>query len=520
MERTACILVDSGEKVDVDDLLEDDEYLTAILLTHAHADHYQTLASNLRDAAPIFTSNGTADVLETVLSDAERHCDTIGDTDAVLEAIEPIDCWESPIEGVRVIPVPAGHAPGATGFAIQFDGGSGMETVLATGDWTTQRFAGFSGFDSSLPLDVGAIFLTGATSDCYTDSLTDSVAAICKRVYAGSPVVTSASGLNGIKYAYLLGHFGQRFDHPSEVKIVGQMANLYEDLEYTVPNVEAIPNFDDPEDVLAPETVTIAGPEAPTEGSSGQLFGAIKNDATATLVQLHGGGQISTDSATCTTYDFELVPHPTETEIDAMVEGFDPMQVVVTHQRPKKGDRFKQRYRSFVWSNGTSDEYTLYEAGDWQAPPWMSAEAVQLAHRTDGSGESQHSGDSVVESNHDEKRVLPSCRREATTVDLAAEGLDLPALEEQLHVSVSENINTEEQSGQEGSSEDDDEPKPDECTGKPTEQAVSDESDEIRKTQESAQPSSQDIESILSRLDSIEEQLQGSTVPAKVVALV
>ena len=39
MGQTACILVDAGAGVDIDDLLGDDKYLTAVLLTHAHSDH-------------------------------------------------------------------------------------------------------------------------------------------------------------------------------------------------------------------------------------------------------------------------------------------------------------------------------------------------------------------------------------------------------------------------------------------------------------------------------------------------
>jgi putative mRNA 3-end processing factor len=65
------VLVDAGTDVAVDDLLADDEYLTAVVLTHAHADHYQSLAANLRDGAPIYASEATARILESVLDEAE-----------------------------------------------------------------------------------------------------------------------------------------------------------------------------------------------------------------------------------------------------------------------------------------------------------------------------------------------------------------------------------------------------------------------------------------------------------------
>src|SRR5699024_7600278 len=112
----ACILVDAGAGVDVDALLGDDEYLTAIVLTHAHSDHYQSIAANLRDGAPIYTADGTARVLATVLAEANQYTDTATDQETVLDALEPLSEWESPIEGVRLAPVPAGHTPGASGF--------------------------------------------------------------------------------------------------------------------------------------------------------------------------------------------------------------------------------------------------------------------------------------------------------------------------------------------------------------------------------------------------------------------
>jgi putative mRNA 3-end processing factor len=131
MGQTACVLVDA------DDLLDDDEHLTAILLTHAHSDHYQSLAANLRDGAHIYTTEATARALGSVLSEAEQYADdNFGETDAVLDALEPIDDWESPVEGLRIAPIPVGHTPGAAGFVLQFEGDDGRETILATGDWT------------------------------------------------------------------------------------------------------------------------------------------------------------------------------------------------------------------------------------------------------------------------------------------------------------------------------------------------------------------------------------------------
>ena len=59
-QACACVLVDAGENVDIDAMLGPDEELTAILLTHAHIDHYRTLATNVRDGAAIYASPATA----------------------------------------------------------------------------------------------------------------------------------------------------------------------------------------------------------------------------------------------------------------------------------------------------------------------------------------------------------------------------------------------------------------------------------------------------------------------------
>ena len=500
MGQTACILVDAGAGVDVDGLLGDDEYLTAVLLTHAHSDHYQSLAANLRDGASIYTTEATARILGTVLSEAQQYADDdFGETDAVLDALEPIDDWESPVEGLRIAPIPVGHTSGAAGFVLQFEGDDGRETILATGDWTRHRAAGYAGFDTPLPVDVGAIFLTGATNDSYEESLTESVETICERAYAGSPVLVSASGLTSVQYAYLLGNLTEQLERALSITLVGHAAKLYEDLDYDVPNVKTVTEYADPSEVLGPETVTIAGPEVPTEGSSGRLFTEIREDPNATLVQVVAGGDTPIPSARCTTSEFEVIAHPTETGADAVVKDLDPTQVVVTHQRRGAARRFRDRYDSFVWATSDKDEYVLHEDGEWVAPPWMTAEGISYVHAGNGSGQGALLGG--VFNIEDEELPLPSCERVEGDVDLAAEGLDMDALEQQLRLSSTV------------------ESEPDEATATadeptPTANDVSAPDDGIPTDEpldeESAEP-------ILSRLDAIEAKLGGVTVPARVV---
>ena len=111
------------------------------------------------------------------------------------------------------------------------------------------------------------------------------------------------------------------------------------------------------------ESVTIAGPEVPTEGSSRRLFGEVREDPNAMVMQVVGGGDAPIPSARCTTHEAEIVAHPAETEVDAVVEDLDLTQVVVTHQRRRAARRFRDRYNSFVWATSDRDEHVLHEDG-------------------------------------------------------------------------------------------------------------------------------------------------------------
>ena len=494
--QTACILVDTGADVDVDELLDDDEYLTAIILTHAHSDHYQSLATNLRDGAPIYTSEATARILESVLDEAQRHTDNISDTETVLDALEPLDDWESPVKGLRIAPVPAGHTPGAAGFVLQFESGSEWKTILATGDWTWERAAGYPGFDAALPVDIEAMFLTAATNDTYEEKLTESIGTICERASAGSPVLVSASGLTSVQYAYLLGHLARELSQPLSVTLVGHAAKLYDDLGYDVPNVKAVAEFDDPDAVLEPETVTIAGPEVPTEASSGRLFGVLRKDPNATLVQIVAAGNALVPSAQCTTHDFEVVAHPTEAEIDTLVEDLDPTQVVITHQHGRTSSRYKDKYNSYVWATGDESEYTIHEDDHWVAPPWMTTEGIAYVNQRSSAGGNTWLGETFA--GPDEEIPLPACDRIEEDVDLAAEGLNMDVLEQRLRPA--------EMSGSDSSAAD----RPTTATGS----RISNGEAESSMSEES---SPEAVASITARLDAIESQLEGTTYTARVI---
>ena len=155
----ACILVDAGDDVDIKSMLADEEYLNAILLTHAHIDHYRTLAKNVHHSAPIYASPATATVLEQALPEAEKDND-LGDVSIALEAIEPIDEWTPILSTLEVRPIAAGHTPGAAGFILRFrdenssdDPFNSKQHILVSGDFTARPCAGFPGLRTSYPFD-------------------------------------------------------------------------------------------------------------------------------------------------------------------------------------------------------------------------------------------------------------------------------------------------------------------------------------------------------------------------------
>ncbi|MFC7233470.1 MBL fold metallo-hydrolase [Saliphagus sp. GCM10025308] len=363
--QTPCILIDAGDGVDISALLNDDDYLAAILLTHAHLDHYQSLDEAHRDGAPILTAPGTAAILEDVLAEGVRH-HSMSDPESILERVEAIDDWVDIVgDEISVAPVPAGHTPGACGFAIRARDGTERFHALATGDFTQRDAGGYVGFDPEDFLEVDALFLTASTNDGISESTTDIVETLASRANAGSKTLCTASGLTGVHLATLLGAIEDELEYSIPVTLVGHVAKLYEALEYDYPNVETIPEFAVTRDCLAAGTVTIAGPEVPTEGSSERLFDAISDDGNATLVQVQGGSTTAKDAGDFagTVFSFPFSNHPSEAVLDEVVETISPTHVIVTHQRGRSLEPYKDKWDAYTWATGSSGSERLYQNG-------------------------------------------------------------------------------------------------------------------------------------------------------------
>lgn len=413
-DQPVCLLVDAGAGVDVTDALGPDEYLTGILLTHAHLDHYCRLGENLVDGAPIYTAAPTATVLDRVLDLGVREYD-LTNVDAIRDALEPVSGWTTIVEGLELYPLPAGHTPGAAGFLLRIADGDETVTVLVTGDFTRRHTAGYEPMPGTLPVDVDVLVVNAVTREQYAETLDDALDTLLSRAQAGSRVVAATSGLRGVQIAYQLGHLADELDTDLPIRVVGQAAKLADALDYDVPNVEWVSTFSDPDDVLEPGGVTVSGPEVPVGGSTAVLYREIADDPDATFVQLTGGGTDDVTGTACTTARYVLSNHPTRGTVDELVTSLAPIHVVVSHQTGRGADRYKDEYRSYVWAPSDERAYTLRDDTGWTAPPWVTEQTKRLVweHR-------RERGPRVVDSGDD----LPTPGR-VDTPDLAGEGIDV-----------------------------------------------------------------------------------------------
>lgn len=420
--ETPCILVDAGDGVDLDTLLDPTDRLAAICLTHVHSDHYAAISDAHRDNAPIFTSPGTAPLLSDVFDVATAESD-IKASDAVTSAITPIRDWTEVCSHVEVHPVPAGHVPGAVGFLFRITTGDTTRHVVATGDFTRRRAGGFPGFDPTGFVDVDALFLTGATNDSFSETLTDTIGTALSHTHSGSRTLVTASGIVGPQLAYVLAATATEYDREVPIRVVGQAAKLYDALEYECSHVESIPQFKHTDTCLDPGVITIAGPEVPSERSSGRLFGVLKDDPNACVIQLVGSGTTPLTDGQCTIHTHSLSNHPTRDTVVDIHDTLDPTTTVITHVSHGAAGSFND-LDSVVWGAGDTDEYVLYADSHWRLPPWTGGGTItnQGNRRLQ-----QYAGSDLLSS-----FSVPSLDQHDTP-DLEAEGIHTDSVAANLH---------------------------------------------------------------------------------------
>lgn len=445
--RSTTVLVDAGRDVDLERALDDAERLDAVLLTHAHIDHYWSLGRVASDGGtvddlPVYATPSTADALDLAMPEATKDAG-IPAPDAALDALEPIESW-TPLgqddgePAVECRPVPAGHAPGAGGFLLRFRPGSDVgplppreEHLLVTGDFTARAACGTPGLDPELPPNVGAVLCNVSTRPDYEARLNEALEAALEHALAGSPTLVTASALTGVHFAALCARIASELGRSLPVRVVGQTAKLWRTFDLDLQEagrdggedpprdagdgsprdsdvdrprdetddsprdsggdpprdragstgsdrVAVVPEFDRPETVLDPGTLTVAGPEAPTTGSAGRLVDALSSDGSAALVQLLGGASDPYEGFPGTSRAVDLVNHPTEAALDAFVEALAPLQVVANHARGPRMEDVRGRYDDqLVWATDRGGEHVLFRDDEWVGPPWLGDQIVR-----------------------------------------------------------------------------------------------------------------------------------------------
>ncbi|WP_264555210.1 MBL fold metallo-hydrolase [Halocatena marina] len=509
-DQTVCVLIDTGEGVAIDNLLDEDEeeYLTAICLTHAHLDHYKTLDENLRDGAPIYAAPDTAAILEDAIA-AGNDFDDQESTETVLDRLSPIDGWTTIVNGLRVRPVPAGHTPGAAGVLLSVDDDDEQRTILATGDFTMRRAAGYPGFEPDLPIDIDVLLLNAASNADVETKLTETVARLIDRALAGSTVLATASGLTGLHLAYLLGHANVQLDISVPIRLVGHAATLADRLNYDIPSVSTHQEFTDPTTILDSGCITIAGPEVPSrEGpkSADRLFATIDDDPGATLVQVLSGTNSPIRTAGCTVHDEFLSNHPSREKIDALVDQLTPMHVVILHQKGPAADRYKDKFASYVWVTDDQTRHTLLDERGWTPPPWVSTMTRQRVEQS-STNTSRYMGDGLEEA--DGGLLFPSMDRRPD-VDLEAEGLDIEAVIQRAPT-LSATHSPSQTTGSQTTTHSHSQPQ------EPTTSAIHEASDVESRRDGKSVTEDASLEQILDRLDRLESTIQERRYPARVL---
>jgi len=414
----SCVLVDAGTGLDVANLLDPADDLVAVCLTHAHADHYQSLGECVRAGATVYTSPSTADIFGDVADIAARQLD--GESLGVEAGdVRPVDGWTALAPGVSVHPVPAGHAPGAVGYLFEFADGADSHHVLATGDFTRRRAAGYPGIDTSLA-DIDVLFCTVATSEGFEANLSEGLGHALHRAHTGARTLVATSGLFGVQVTYLLNALARELGLSVTVRPVGHVASLYETLGYSGRHVDPTAVFDDPAACLEQGAISVAGPETPTEGSSERLFHRLRDDPNGCVVQLYHSESGSFDTGRCTVHSYETVNHPPREALEEVHDALAPSHTVVVHQHGGAGSKFNH-LDSTVWAPTDGREYTLYQDG-WQTPPWMGRRHASTDTTPTGTLRAQ------IETDLTDELTLPPITRH-DTADLTSEGVDLERVE-------------------------------------------------------------------------------------------
>lgn len=367
-------LIDAGDSVSPAAFIGPDESLNGVFLTHAHSDHYDSLGGVLTPEIPLYVSPPTGAILQQAYSEADQHRG-LGNAEMIAESLTPIETWTELTADVDVLPIPAGHTPGAAAFLFRIDdlkNNGETVTILATGDFTLRPAAGNPGLTIPGSIDIDVLIANAATTPDFPAELSSAVETVLERALSGATTLVATGALTGVHLAYLLGHLTAELDRSLPIRLVGQAAKLYAAIGYDVPSVSLYPEFEHTDEVLGPGTVTIAGPEAPTGGSTKRLFGVVDDDPDAVFVQLVTAGSERVDRGACATQHVKLSNHPSEQQFREFVRENLPRHLILKHVGTERARAIGSAFENLLhWENDDMDPHTLYDDGRWLAPRWL-----------------------------------------------------------------------------------------------------------------------------------------------------
>jgi putative mRNA 3-end processing factor len=383
-DGTKVLLIDCGEGVDPQHSLGSNEELIGILITHAHTDHYIGLPDIIDDYenVPIISSPQTTSIIDFLLNNGiaaenSERGGTAWDIDAVSSQLQPAEDWQTITDGIDIRPIPVGHAVGAVGYLIDFEDGPVTRTIFCTGDFSFNSVCGNPGLDYPLP-NIDILFVnTGSNpGDPQTHGesrdITTPLRNAIHSAHFGKEVLITAGGVSGIHVACLIDSVVATCEFDVDVTITGSIAKIYNRLGMDHPSINSIPNFSHPDEIVAPQTVTIAGPSRPVEGCSERIAQFIAPKDNSRIFQFTSNPTSITGQAGVLNYPYAM--HPSESDIESFIKSVSPLHTILLHGDFNSRREFND---TFLWGISDTDSYNLYQGGRWAHPPWLSAIAAK-----------------------------------------------------------------------------------------------------------------------------------------------
>lgn len=420
-DRIACVLVNSGRGVDIEELLDESrgEYLTGIVINNAHPECYCTLGKNAREDVPIYATHQTAKIIASALTGP--HARSIDNHETVLDQMVVADGWHQLVSGVQMHPVAVGHAPGAAGFLFEIVDGKRYRTLFVADEYTVRQAGGYSGVTLDLDVEIDAMILTDSLDEPVASTLTQACSIICERANSGSTVLVTADEPTGLHVGALLGRLDTQLKESRSVTILGRIATLWEELGYSAPNVTIHP--EDRVEALGSGSIAVATPTTPVQGLSGRLFEELTDDPDAVVVRLTHGEATPMSASRCMVQSLPWRNVPTHNTLSTVIDAFTPVQVVLADRKMSAADRGPPSCDSFVWCVDDDLVYTLFDGARWVAPAEVDPDTE---HRIRNRVSDRY--EEPLLSEYGPSIPLP----QYSDPDIAAEGIDGETIHEQI----------------------------------------------------------------------------------------